>query len=495
MNLAQTMLRSSLWCALDGWASEIANLVIFLLLVRLLGPEEFGLVALALVFTTIVTDLLGYSVSQVLVQRETITAGLRDAVFGLVAVLVGVVCGGLFAGAGLVAALFGEPALAPLLRWLCAAALLQALATVPLALLTRELRFDVIAKRSLVMIAAGGAVGLTLGWLDFGAYALVGLQLTQGLVSAVILFGAAGFRPGLAGSRADLMAIRSYVSGVIGNRIVGLFDERAAQVLIGLMIGPAAVGYYNVAIRFVDILVRMFIVPVSQVALPALARVQGDQAQVRRILASGIAVATIVSAPAFVGTAVLAPDLVPLVLGPAWLATAPVLQLLMLRGLLWPVILYGQQLLFALGQPHRLLRVNLLDLAANVVTLLIATPFGIAAVAGAAALRVLLVRWPLVGHAIAGATGLGLARQSALVVRPLLAALSMGGLLLIARPYLGAWLDGVGLVVALITAGAVLYGVLLPILHPGLGQLLRQVAGRDGPIAASEAAGPLALSR
>ena len=495
MNLGQKMLRSSLWCVLDGWASELANLAIFLLMVRLLGPEAFGLVALALVFTTVAVDLLGYSVSQVLVQREDISPGLCDTVFWLVAGLLGVVCGLLFAGAGLVADLFGEPALATLLRWLCAAALLQGLATVPLALLTRTLSFDVIAKRSLLMIAGGGAVGLTLAFMGFGAYALVGLQLTQGLISALILFGAAGFRPRFAVARTHLRAIQSYVSGVIGNRIAGLFDERAAQFVIGLAIGPAAVGYYNVAMRLVDVLIRMFIVPVSQVALPAIARVQADRRQVRAILSSGIALASLASAPAFIGAAVVAPELVPIALGPAWAATVPVLQLLMLRGLLWPVILYGQQLLFGIGRPGRMLQVNLIDLVANVAILLLVTPFGIVAVAAAAALRVVLVRWPLIGWAIADATGLGLARQAALAGRALLAALLMGGLLLIAREYLILWLDGGLLLTTLMIAGAVLYAALLPPLYPGLGQLLQTLGGRLRLLLRSSAVRPLATSR
>ncbi|MDX1540772.1 MAG: lipopolysaccharide biosynthesis protein [Geminicoccaceae bacterium] len=472
------LLSGSLWCVLDGWASELANLAIFLAMVRLLGPAEFGLVAIALVFTSIGTELFGYSVSQVLIQRPQLGSGMLASVFWLVFGLIGSLTLGLALAAPLIGALFEAPDLVWLLRWLCLAAFLQGIAAVPLALLTRTMRFDVIAKRSLAMIVAGGTVGIGLAASGHGVVALIGLHLAQALVSAVILFGATRFRPALKVVRADLKEVAGYVLGVIGNRTVGLFDERAAQFVIGLVLGPAAVGYYNVAMRLIDILIRMFVVPINQVALPAIAQLQADPAQVRGILASGIAISGLAACPAFLGTAVIAPQLVPLALGEVWLPTVLVLQILCLRGLVWPVVLYGQSLLFGLGQPGRLLRINLVDLALNVVTLTVAAPFGLAAVALASSLRILLIRWPLVGRAIADLGGLGLRRQAMLLGRALIAAGLMSGILLIWQAFLSPAVAGLGTLALLVAGGALIYGLTLLLIFPGLAGSLTLLSSR-----------------
>lgn len=478
MTFGRRLFTGSLWCALDGWATEIANLAIFLVMVRLLGPAEFGLIALALVFTSIGTELLGYSVSQVLVQRSELPARLTATVFWLIAGLLAALTAVLVTAAPLVAALFGAPELAGLLRWLCIAAVLHGLAAVPLALLSRDLRFDVIAKRSLAMIVVGGAVGIPMAMAGAGAMALVALHLVQGVVSAVILFGATRFVPLMAFDRAHLQAVRRYVLGVVGNRMVGLFDERAAQVAIGLVLGPAAVGYYNVAMRLIDILIRMFVVPVNQVAMPAIARVQAEPARVRGILDRGIEAASIVSVPAFVGTAVVAPELVPIALGETWLPTVLVLQLLCLRGLVWPVLLYGQSLLYGLGQPERMLRINLVDLVVNVLTLAIAAPFGLGAVALVSGLRILLLRWPLVGRAIAEVAGVPLAQQTALVGRALIAGLLMGAILLVLQQYLALRFAPLPVLSLLIAAGCVLYPIILCAMHPRLTRTLKVLLRR-----------------
>lgn len=474
MSLGRTMLKGSLWAALDSWASEIANLTFFLLLVRLLGPEQFGLVAIAMVFVAITTDLIGYSVSQVLIQRRELTDCLCDTVFLLILALAG---GGaaLMAGAApLISKVFDAPTLTPILRWLSLALVLQALASVPLAILTRTMRFDTIAKRSLAMIAAGGSVGLSLAWAGFGAFALVGQILTQSVVSALMLYRASPWRPRLRGSLADLHAIRGYASSVVGNRIVVQFDERAPQAVIGLIIGPAAVGYYNIAARLLDILIRMFVVPINQVALPGIAQVQENPARIRGILESGIGAASLIGCPAFLGTVVIAPDLIPIALGVTWTPAAPVLQLLALRGLLWPVVLYATSLLYATARPGMLLKLNLVDLVASIVVLCLAAPFGLAAVAASSSVRILLVRWPLMGAALGRISGVGLTRQIALMTPAFAAGALMSAVLLLARTELATALAGFPLVAVLILLGAISYLAFALMLRP---RLVHEVAG------------------
>jgi O-antigen/teichoic acid export membrane protein len=482
MSLGRRMFAGSLWCALDGWASESANLVIFLVLARLLSPEEFGLVALAAVFTTVATDLGGYAITQVLIQKKDVRPGLCDSVFFLVLALALAAAAAFLALAPWVASLFGAPQIADLLRLLSVAVVLNGMATVPLALLTRELRFATIAKRSLAMIAAGGAAGVGLAFAGYGAYALVGQALAQAAISVFVLFAASSWRPGRRGSWQDLREVRAYASGVVGNRVIALCDERAPKFVLGLVLGPAAVGYYNISMRLIDILIRLFVVPVNQVALPAIARVQEDPARVRGIVATGIGAASLISCPAFIGTLVIAPELLPVALGAQWLPAVPVLQLLALRGIVWPVVMYGISLLYGLGQPGRLLSINGIDLALNFALLCLAAPFGIVWVAAASSLRVVLVRWPLVGRAIGQAIGVGVAWQIRLMAPALLSAAAMAAALVAFRAYALPDAGPHVMLAALVGLGLLLYPLFVVIVNPGvIGSVLKLLSSLRRP--------------
>jgi O-antigen/teichoic acid export membrane protein len=151
----------------------------------------------------------------------------------------------------------------------------------------------------------------------------------------------------------------------------------------------------------------------------------------------------------------------------------PVLQLVLLRGLAWPIVLYGQSLLYGLGQPGRLLRVNLIDGLVNLALLGASVPFGLAAIALASSLRILGFLWPLLAVPIRTATGIGYGRQLALLapawVSAGLMALALFGLQWLLAPALGtvalvALQAGLGVVVyvgvSLITNRAVIQRLL-----------------------------------
>jgi O-antigen/teichoic acid export membrane protein len=263
--------------------------------------------------------------------------------------------------------------------------------------------------------------------------------------------------------------------------------------VLGLVLGPAAVGYYNIAMRLVDILIRLFVVPVNQVALPAISRVQEDPAKVQGIVASGISAASLISCPAFIGTIVIAPELLLLALGAKWLPAVPVLQLLALRGIVWPVVVYGISLLYGLGQPGRLLSIHVIDLVLNLALLCLAAPFGVVWVAAASSLRMVLVRWPLVGRAIGRAIGVSIVWQARLMVPALLSSAAMAAALFAFRVYATPDADPQVTLAAVVALGALLYPLFVVIINPGVigsvQKLLASLRRPQGEQAATTPAG------
>ncbi|HEV7367962.1 oligosaccharide flippase family protein [Arenibaculum sp.] len=461
------------WTTVDAWATEAANLVVFLVLVRLLAPSEFGIVAMAAVFVMLASDLGAFSVTQVLIQRRDLQRGHVDAVFLTVLGLSVVGFALVLAGAPLAAAVYGEPLVAELLVWLSPVIVLNAFTAVPIALLTRDMRFGTLAMRSFAMVVTSGAVGVSLAVLGYGPWALVAQALTKSAVSLVVLMGATGWRPGWRCGRGHLRDVRGYVLGTFGTHVVGAAERHVVQFLLGLLLGSAALGYFNAAQRLVEILVRLFIVPVSQLTMPGFSTVQADPARVRALLEGGVRVTSLISFPAFVGAAVVAPDLVGVVLGETWLPAAPVLAILALRGLGSTSALPGASLLYALGRPHWLLGINAASLAAGTVVLLVAAPFGVAAAAAGDLLRFLGCHCSLIAVAVGRLTGVRPTEQVRLVLPSLAAAAFMAACVLAWRSF-GPATDPATSLASSVAVGVVAYALASLVVNRAL---LRRAAG------------------
>ncbi|MBO4205220.1 lipopolysaccharide biosynthesis protein [Micromonospora echinofusca] len=330
-----------------------SSILVTFLLARLLGPTEFGLLAMALVFITIAQTLIQQGLVSAIVQRDVLTPAHLDAAFGVL-VLAGVGIGLLTAAASpLWALLNGTPGLTVICLALSPLVPVQALAIVPEALLRRELRFRAVAQRTLLAAVLSGIVGVALALAGAGVWALVGQQLVNGVVSMVVVWLVCPWRPG---RRLRLGAIRELWAFSAHSASAGLgvlLSNRADVIVTGIFFGPVATGIYRLAARLPDLLVDVAVRSLQQVALPSLSRLQRDRAALAAHLTGLQHLGAVAGLPVLGILAATAGPLVAL-LGPQWAGTETPLRLLCLYG---AVNVYGVLLgpaLQAVGEPGRL---------------------------------------------------------------------------------------------------------------------------------------------
>jgi PST family polysaccharide transporter len=342
-----------------GWSYVLtagrigSSILVTFLLARLLGPSEFGLVAMATVFITVAQTLIQQGLVSAIVQRDKLTPEHLDGAF-VVLVLAGVVIGGLTAAASPLWAMANR---APELTTICVAlsplVLLQGLSVVPEAVLRRELRFRAVAIRTLLASLLSGVVGVGLALGGAGIWALVAQQLVNAAVGLVVLWAVCPWRPS---RRPRLSGIRDLLvfSAHSANAGLGLMLSSKADVIFtGLFFGPVATGIYRLAARLPDMLVDVTVRSLQQVALPSLSRLQRDRAALAAHLNQLQHLGALAGLPVLGVLAAIAHPLVTL-LGPQWAGTEVPLRLLCLFG---AANVYGVLLgpaLQAIGQPGKL---------------------------------------------------------------------------------------------------------------------------------------------
>jgi PST family polysaccharide transporter len=471
----------ALWISAEAWGQQLLQFLLFAILARLLGPQAYGLLALAMM-VIVVGDVLitngGWS--EALIQRRDLDPRCTDTVFWFLVAAAGSLAALVILLAVPVAAALRQPELAPIIACLSAVLPLASLCVVPDALLRREFRNAPLAARSLLATAGGGLVAVPMAFAGFGVWSLVAFQLVQPLIRAVVLWSAHPWRPAFRFSGPHLHEITRYVGGVLGERVLGSLDFVIPRVVLGHALGPAAVGQFTTARKILDLLVYLLIRPVSRVAMPSFAGLAGDRARTQELFTFGAQFAGLVAFPGHVGLALVAPALIPLVFGPAWSPSVPAVQVLTLFGLILPLSQLCTALMQGIGRVGWQMALAGGSTALFACLLALSGATSILAVAAAFVARAYIV-FPLRVYVVRRATGLRVGPALLGSARLLLATGLMAAAVLawqrLAPPSLHPGLSIAGsAVVGVVAYGASVLLLARPLVRQGAG-LIRSVAG------------------
>jgi PST family polysaccharide transporter len=440
MNLRQNAVKGVVWSAITSWGRQAIAFIVFFLLARLLGPEAFGLVALATVFLAFVQVFVDQGFAEAIIQRHELDPEHLDTAFWTnlgIGLVITVLCMGT---AGLAAGLFHEPQLAPVIRWLSLNFTIIAFSSVQDAILRRNFAFRSLAVRSLIGVVAGGVVGVAMAFSGYGVWSLVGQQLSSGLVQATVLWWASQWRPGFRVSNSHFRELFSFGINVVGMNVLEFVNRRADDFLVGYFLGSKALGYYSVAYRLMMIGLDLLTNVINQVAIPTFSKLQLEPERLLRAFYSVIELTSLVSFPAFIGLAVLAPELIPTLLGAKWLPSIPVIQVLALIGVLHSVYYYNGSVIMAMGKPSWKLIINFIYSIANVIAFIIAVRWGIVAVAVAFVIRGYALA-PIELWLIKKLIPLNLITYSRQYIAPLAGSLAIATTIWLVKYFLGDWVN------------------------------------------------------
>lgn len=299
-------------------------------LARLLGPQAYGVYGIGLALLTFLGFLAGNAFSWRLMLQETLQPREVRLAFTWQVLAASLSALALWAGASALARFFGEPELAPVLRWLALACVLTGAGGTAVCLLQRALRFRELALLQSTAYAAGYlGVGLPLALAGWQAQALALACVVQ---AGVTLAGALWLSPHPAlpllrdGSEGSTLRTGRtvFVTNTV-NWLLGNLD----RLVIGRLLGGHAVGLYTLAWNLAQVPVTLVMGALQPALLAAGTPIAQDRAALAQRWQLTLA-GSLVLLPAAAGVlALLAPDLVQVLYGPAWADAAWVLSVML----------------------------------------------------------------------------------------------------------------------------------------------------------------------
>jgi len=323
--------------ALAGAAIQFAQLAI---LARFLSPSDFGLVAIIMVILGFAQTYLDMGIGNAIIQRQETSREQLSSLYWLNIFVGWITFGIVVALTPAIASLYREPHLLTILPLAALLFLLGPPGAQFSLLLQKSLRFRMLAFVEIASMLGGALIAIGAAIVGFGALALVFGQLFNAAISSLILLivGWRNWKPMFRFQRDDIKGYLSFGLYQMGERTLNFLSSRADQLFIGIVLGPASLGYYSLAWNLTIQPVSRINPILTRVAFPLFAQMQDQTDRLQRGYLTLVHVLSAINAPMLLGCAAVAPIFVPLVYGPQWGTSVLLVQILAGVGLLRSII-------------------------------------------------------------------------------------------------------------------------------------------------------------
>ena len=347
LSLAARTARGAGWIVCWRFATRFLGTISTILLVRMLRPADFGLVALATTFSFAIDELAEIGVENALIREPQLDRAMYDTGFTLAlirgsmsALLIG-------ACAWPVAGFFGEPRLAGILLAIAAAIFISAAENIGVIDFRRDLAFDkefnlLLAPRLLGIVAC---LATAYVWRSY--WALVVGILTTRCARTACSYLLHDYRPRLSLQALHRLVGFSFWSWMLA--WVSLIRDRIDNFVVGRMLGAADVGLYSIAWDVGFITFNELVAPICRALFPGLSQVRNRGSDIAEAYFRVVSATLAVTLPAGIGIALVADPLIRLAVGERWAAAIPLVQIFALVGIFRVVTYIGATLLTVFG--------------------------------------------------------------------------------------------------------------------------------------------------
>lgn len=342
--------------------ANVASFVAKLVLARLLLPEHFGLVGMAVVFTGLIQLIESLGINTALIQRkddDLSTTDLYSAHLGVIGL--GFLCF-LFIivpGSPLVAWFYDEPDLFWIVIALGIPVFISPFSAITGVKLTRAMRFDALAKIQMATTLVGAVVAIGLAFAGAGVWAIVSQTLVARLLHVIILRTIYGPVPKGEFSWTALRRLVAYGINVVGYRIAGFAGRNADYLIIGKMVGSASLGAYTLAFLLTDSIRSKLMSILEKVLFPAYSKLQDNRDEINRYYLGAMRFNTLLVAPVICAFLVFGEELLLYGFGSEWEEAVAPLKILSFAALIASIGGTNSSVLKAIGKPNLVFRVRL----------------------------------------------------------------------------------------------------------------------------------------
>lgn len=387
--MATGIISGAKWTAVERFSNQFIQFGVSIVISRLIDPEEFGILAVLLVFINISQVFIDSGLGSSLIYYNQINKNDFNTTFSFNTAVSFILLLLIFAFSSVIENFYDISNLSTYLRVSSCVLITNSLIVVPTAILKIKLDFKKLSLSNLISNTISAFIGVSMAVIGYGVWALVGQMLSKSILLSVLLFIQCKWIPKLTFYKKSFQKLYKYGVNIFATSIITKFTEEGISTVIAKFLTPFNLGIFTRSMQFASFPTSCIGSLMITVTFPALSAAKSDKERYNKLYIGALHLQSFLVIPLYLWLAVAAKPIVLLLLTDKWIAAVPVFQILCIGRVLALLAITTEQNLNAIGRSDLCLKQQIFKMILKILLFVIALPFGIIAVAIADALHTL----------------------------------------------------------------------------------------------------------
>ena len=368
------------WNIISQIVTQGATFAIGVLLMRLLNPSDFGVIAMITVFIALANIFKDFGLTKSLIQKKEIGDLDKNTVF-YTNLLVGIILTSILVfSSKYIAYFYDTPKLSKITKVIATLFFIQSFGMVHHALMIKELNFKKVFIVRIITVIVGGSFAVFFAFSGYGVWTLVYQQIISAVVNVIVVWVMIKWRPKYTFSYVNLKSHLRFGLPLLGNNILTYWSRNADNLFIGKFLNSGALGLYSRGYNLMMMPINQVTKVISNVMLPSFSLIQGDTYRIQSIYLKMARIIAFVTFPMMGILFVTSKPMVFFVFGEKWEAIIPLLKIFSIIGAFQSLGALNGVIYVSTGMTARQFWINIFVSIVNTIAFIIGVQFNIYAV-------------------------------------------------------------------------------------------------------------------
>lgn len=368
------------WRFAERWGAQGVSFIVSIVLARMLTPEDYGLIAVVTVITSILNVFIDSGMANALIQKKDADELDFSSVFffNIIFCLILYIC--LFLAAPGIAKLYHAEELVAVVRVLGLSLVIAGIKNTQMSYVSRTMQFKRFFFATLGGTVVAAIVGIVMAYMGFGAWALITQQLVNSMIDTLILWFTVRWRPKLVFSVGRLRTLLSFGWKILASNLLETIYNNIRTIIIGVVYSSKDLGLYNKGKSFPWLVIENINSSINSVLLPAMSSKQDDTKTLKSMTQRSIKMSIYIMAPIMMGLCFVATPLIRLLLTEKWLPCITYMRIFCITYMFYPIHTANLNAILAKGRSDLFLKLEIIKKVIGVIALIITVPISVKAI-------------------------------------------------------------------------------------------------------------------